>query len=116
VLAVSGVTGAASALIGYTSSRPWPFEVAPPVGIFSFDREAASTFGQARAFVMDLRRLALVPVTTAWFPRLDRPDHGVQGHVPKAQQRRFRETAFDLVTRRGEIVERLGPLWPGGQR
>ncbi len=115
-LAVSGTTGAPSALIGYTTSQKWPPDVTPPLGVFPFDQEAAANFGQARAFVMDLRRVAFVPVTQAWFPRLDQPGHGIHGHAPKGPQRRFRQAATDLLTRHGEIVQRLGPLWPGGQR
>ena len=115
-LAVSGAAGALATLMGYTTSQPWPPDVTPPLGVFPFDRQAAASFGQARAFVMDLRRIAFVPVTSAWFPRLDQPGHGIHGHAPKGQQRRFRQTATDLLTRHGEIVERLGPLWPTGRR
>jgi hypothetical protein len=116
VLAVAGATGAPSALVGYTTSQPWPPGVTSPHGVFLFSREAAASFGQARAFVMDLRRIAFVPATLAWFPRLNQPDHGIQGQAPKGQQRRFRQTATDLLTRHSEITERLGPLWPGGRR
>lgn len=116
-LAVSGAAGALSALMGYTpQASHGRLTCPPPLGVFPFDREAAASFGQARAFVMDLRRIAFVPVTQAWFPRLDQPGHGIHGHAPKGQQRRFRQTATDLLTRPGEIVERLGPLWPGRRR
>jgi hypothetical protein len=118
-LAVSGATslsGSPSALMGYTTSQPWSSEVAPPLGVFAFNRDAAVGFGQSRAFVMDLRRLAFVPLTPAWFPRLDQPGHGIQGHAPKQQQRRFWKTAEGFLARHGEIVERLGPLWPDERR
>jgi hypothetical protein len=105
-----------SALMGYTTSQPWPPAVAPPPGVFIFDREAAAGFGQSRAFVMDLRRIAFVPVTLAWFARLDQPGHGIQGHAPKGYQRRFRDAAANLLSRHGEVVDRLGPLWPGVRR
>jgi hypothetical protein len=114
-LMVSGgtdVTGLPSALMAYTTSRPWPPDVACPLGVFVFDRATAAGFGQSRGFVMDLRRLAFVPLALAWFPRLHQPNHGIQGRAAKPEQRRFRATVADLMTRHGEIVERLGPVWP----
>jgi hypothetical protein len=114
-LAVSGaaspLSGSPSALMGYTTSQPWPH--APlPLGVFAFDQEIAASFGQSRAFVMDLRRIAFMPVTPTWFPQLNQPSHGIQGHAPKRQQRRFRQMAADLLQHHSEIVDRLGPLWP----
>lgn len=120
-LAVSGVTTASgsqefSTLVAYTTSRPWTSPTCP-LGVFLFDAQAAASLGQARAFVMDLRRLAAVPVTVDWFPRLDhRPGGGVLGHMAKSQQRQYLQVAETLLTRRSEIAERLGPLWPGGRR
>lgn len=98
--------------MAYTTSRQWPRETPLSLGVLSFDRTQARLYGQSRAFVMDLRRVAFLPVTTAWFPNLDRPGSGVQGRAPKADQRRFRGIAEDLAQRHGELVERLGPLWP----
>jgi hypothetical protein len=83
-----------------------------PFGMLFFDRKQANVYGQSRAFVMDFRRVSFVPVTTAWFPHLDRPGSGVQGRAPKSDQRRFRGIAEELAQRHGELVERLGPLWP----
>lgn len=123
-LAVSGVTTASgsqefSTLVAYTTSRPWTSPTCP-LGVFLFDAQAAASLGQARAFVMDLRRLAAVPVTVDWFPRLDhRPGGGgggVLGHLAKSQQPQYLQVAETLLTRRSEIAERLGPLWPGGRR
>ena len=81
--------------------------------MLAFDREAAASFGQSRAFVMDLRRIAFVPVPPTWFPRLEQTGNGIQGHAPKAHQRTFRYIANNLLMRHGESVDRLGPLWPG---
>jgi len=100
-----------SALVAYTTSQPRRSPTAP-LGVFSFDRTEAARFGQSRAFVMDLRRLAAVPVTTRWFPRLEQSGRGIVGHMPKSEQRRFLRVAEDLLTRRPESIERLGPLWP----
>ena len=117
VLAVSGATTsgartAFTALSAYTTSQRWR-DGAVPFGVVIFDRQTATGLGQSRSFVMDLRRLAAVPVTPMWFPRLNQADRGVQGHMPKDQQRRYLDVAEALLTRRPELVERLGPLWPG---
>jgi hypothetical protein len=84
--------------------------------VFLFDRQAATSLGQARAFVMDLRRLAALPVSLEWFPRLDQPNSGILGHMPKSRQRQYLQVVEDLLMRRSEIIERLGPLWPSGRR
>jgi hypothetical protein len=51
--------------------------MALPLGVLVLDREVATRCGQSRAFVMDLRRIALVPITPAWFPRIEQPGHGI---------------------------------------
>jgi hypothetical protein len=99
-----------SALIAYTTSQPWNSPVCPP-GVFLFDAAAAAGFGQHRAFVLDLRRLAFIPVTVAWFPWLDTLE-GIQGRATQHWQRQFKQATEDLLLRRAEIIERLGPLWP----
>jgi hypothetical protein len=111
-VAASGAAQVLTALAAYTTSQPW-HDLPLPLGVFVFNRQEAAAFGQSRSFVMDLRRLAAVPVTPAWFPHLDQPGRGIQGHMPKGQQRRYLQVAEDLLTRRSELVERLGPLWPG---
>jgi hypothetical protein len=102
--------------MAYTTSRQWPPDTPLPLGMLAFDQAQASNYGQSRAFVMDLRRVAFLPMTTTWFPYLDQPGSGVRGHAPKADQRRFQRTAEDLARRHGELVERLGPLAPRSRR
>lgn len=97
-------------LLAYTSSRPWSGPVPP--GVFQIDRAAASGMGQQRGFVIDARRLAFVPLTARWFPRLDQPGHGILGRAPKSLRRDVEEMAIRLLGRQTESVERLGPLWP----
>lgn len=116
-LAVSSVGGGTqlSALAAYTTSRPWPYPTVP-LGVRIFDQAAAAQVGQHRAFLIDLRRLAYVPITQSWFPRLDELGRGIQGRASKQLQRECWQTADDLLRRHGELVERLGPLWPRGGR
>ena len=57
-LAVAGTSpfepGLPSALVGFTTSQPWPTGVPLPLGVFAFERKAADAFGQSRVFIMDL--------------------------------------------------------------
>ena len=56
--------------MGTTTSQPWAPDVGLPRGVFMFDREAAASFGQSGAFVMDLRRIAYVPMAAmVWAAR-----------------------------------------------
>ncbi len=68
-------------VLAYTTSQPWTGP--KPPGLFSFNRDMAIIMGQARAFTLDLRRLAIVPVTVEWFSDLPSPDHGVVGRAPE---------------------------------
>ena len=103
-----------AALVAYTTSQPWTIGTRPP-GVFGFDHQEASSFGQSRAFVLDLRRLALMPVTQLWFPLMDQPGGGFLGRASEHWQQRFSQLVEGFITRRPEIIERLGPLWPPGQ-
>ena len=116
ISAVATPTGAQAftALMVYTTSQPWRHSTLPP-GVFVFDQQMAAGLGQGRGFVMDLRRMAAVPITPEWFPRLGEPDHGARGHAPKRQQREYWRIALDLLSRHHEIIERLGPRWPAGR-
>jgi hypothetical protein len=104
-------TMSGSIIAAYTTSRPWSDGIAQPRGLFRFDRQEAAALGQARAFVLDTRRLAYVPINARWFPHLDRPDRGVQGRAPQHLRQRIWREAEELITRRTELIERLGPLW-----
>jgi hypothetical protein len=103
-----------SLLLAYTSSRPRTGPVPP--GVFPVSRDEAKAMGQDRAFVIDARRLALVPLTSEWFGRLADVGGGVRGRAPKAMQGHVMGQVMGQVTalleRRPENVEKLGPLWP----
>jgi hypothetical protein len=104
----------ASVLAAYTTSQPWPPDSPSPLGLFRFDHREATALGQARAFVLDTRRLAYPPITSRWFPHFADPGMGIQGRAPKRLQRTIWQAAEELLTRHTELVERLGPLWPRG--
>lgn len=104
-----------AALLAYTTSQPWIGRRRPP-GIREFDRETAAGMGHGRAFVLDLRRMAALPVTAVWFPDLHTEDRGIVGRAPERLRVELETAATDLFRRRPEVIERLGPLWPGRRR
>jgi hypothetical protein len=61
-------TSAGSVVAAYTTSRPWSDGIAKPRGLFRFDRHEAAALGRARAFVLDARRLAYVPINPTMVP------------------------------------------------
>lgn len=72
--------------------------------------------GQGKAFVLDLRRVAHLPVTAQWFPRLSDPGKGILGAVSKALERQLMQEAIAFFRKRPELLEQLGPLSPGARR
>jgi hypothetical protein len=105
-LAVAAVAGGHDVMVAYTTSQPWP--LLP--GVIAFDSEEAAGLGQARAFVLDLRRLAYLPLTATWFPRVGEAGAGVLGRAPKALRDRVNATVAELPKRRPESPSRRGPL------
>jgi len=98
--------------VTYTSSQLWSGP--RPPGVFNFDREAAVEMGQRRPFTIDLRRVAFVPTTPAWFPDLTTPGNGIVGRASEQLRLALETSAVALFRRSPEIIERLGPLWPRG--
>ncbi len=108
-LAVAAVAGGYGAMVAYTTSQPWAGPLPP--GVLAFDSEQAADLGQARAFVLDLRRLAYLPLTATWFPPVGEPGAGVLGRAPKAVRDRANAVTAELAKRRPEMLRRSGPLW-----
>ncbi len=61
-----------------------------PPGVVPFDAEEAGRLNQ-KPFHLDLRTLAYVALTQAWFPRLSQPDRGIVAVATKAIQLRIVE-------------------------
>jgi hypothetical protein len=100
------------AVLAYTTSQPWPHAAGRP-GVISFSPEQALMLGQRRPFVLHLWRVAHLPVTLRWFPRLSTPERGVVGRVSATQRRQLETETTNVFTRHPDTVERLGPLRPG---
>ena len=77
-----------------------------PHGAIAFDSAEAASLGQTRAFVLDLRRLAYLPLTIAWFPRAGEEGTGVLGRAPKVLRDRMNAIETELAKRRPEALSR----------
>jgi hypothetical protein len=95
-------------MLTYTSSGAWR-GAAPrvPPGVIEFNEIEAARLNQ-RAFHIDLRVLARVPPTLAWFPDWDQPGHGVIAIADKTVQNRILREAERLVRSSPEIIEVRG--------
>jgi hypothetical protein len=60
--------------------------------------------------------MALLPITSEWFPDLKAADRGIVGRTPERLRLELEKAATDLFRRRPELIERLGPLWLSGRR
>jgi hypothetical protein len=107
----AGRSGGAAAFLAYTTSSGLHFNPPLPLGVHSFDAAQARGLGQERAFRLDLRRLAFLPLTSAWFPELSQPGRGIVGRAPAALRRVLDESFAILIRRSPAIIERLGPGW-----
>ena len=88
-------------MVAYTTSRAWSGP--KPPGVRVFERREAKSMGQDRAFTLDLRRIALLPVTEYWFPFLGRQDRGILGRATKALRQELE----------AEMIRILRPLLSG---
>jgi hypothetical protein len=108
VLASRGDRASAQLLLAYTSSGPWRGAVARrPLGIIEFDEGAAQGLNQ-RPFHIDLRCLARVPPTTAWFPDLASPNRGVVAVAGVRVRDRILRAAELLAARSPRLIEIRG--------
>jgi hypothetical protein len=92
-------------LLAYTSSGPWRGATTrPPPGIIEFDEATARRLNQ-RPFHIDLRCLARVPLTTAWFPDLASPQRGIVAVAGARVRDRILKVAETLASRSPRLIE-----------
>jgi hypothetical protein len=65
-----------------------------------------------KPFVIDARRIAFVPVTEEFFPRLRASDKGVVYEAPKGFKAHI-ENVLAQLANRPDLVQLLGPDIPG---
>jgi len=98
-------------IVAYTTSQSRRHVIGRP-GVVSFSAEQAAELGQQRAFWLYLWRVAYLPVTPIWFPRLSELGSGVVGSVSRAMQRELETKIKAVFTRHRPEIEQLGPLRP----
>jgi hypothetical protein len=98
-------------LVAYTTSQPLRHAAGRP-GVIPFSAEQAAGLGQQRAFWLHLWRVAHLPMTPTWFPRLPDPGNGVVGSVSVPMRRELDAKAKDVFRRHRLETEQLGPLRP----
>ncbi len=101
-------TDGKQALVAYTTSKPWPPDTIPPQGVVIFDRQRARTLNQ-KPFVLDLARLARLPLTDRWFPDIGTPTNGVIAQAGATLRAELFSVAQDLLRRHREVLKLRGP-------
>lgn len=100
-------------IVAYTTSQPLRHAAGRP-GIIPFSAEQAAGLGQQRAFWLHLWRVAYLPVTPIWFPRLLDLSNGVVGSASRTVRRALEAKTKEVFSRHRPETEQLGPLRPRG--
>jgi hypothetical protein len=95
----------------YTTTTPWEPDIKLPLGIIPVEPAMAQKMNQ-KTFVMDARKIAFIPVTRAFFPRLVKPDKGIINSATEHFHQLVQNTLMKLA-KRPELVVKLGPDIPG---
>jgi hypothetical protein len=98
----------------YTTTRPWQPGVKLPLGVLPVEPALARTMKQ-KAFVIDARKIAFLPLTPDFFPRLDRPDKGIVHTASERFHTLVRNILMELA-KRPDLVVPLGPDAPHRRR
>jgi hypothetical protein len=96
----------------YTSSQVGKFGANLPTGVISVPVDRAQKSGNRAAFFIDVRRRAFMPLTTEYFPELDRPGFGIVGRADKALFAEARRQFILVNERHKELIVNLGPHRP----
>lgn len=94
----------------YTTTTPWQPGVKLPLGLIPVEPAMAQKMNQ-KAFVMDARKIAFIPVNQAFFPRLVNPDKGIIFTAAERWHHVVQNTLMKLA-KRPELVVKLGPDVP----
>jgi len=95
----------------YTTTTAWEPGARLPLGVLPIGSEIAQKMRQ-KSFVMDARKVAFVPATPRFFPRLDFSDKGIIHTASRSFHGLVQNTLLELA-RRPELVVKLGPDGPG---
>lgn len=94
----------------YTTTTPWQEGVKLPLGVIPIASEIAQQMKQ-KSFVMDARKIAFIPVNSAFFPRMATPDKGIIHTASQRFHEHVQNTLMQLA-KRPDLVVTLGPDLP----
>jgi len=94
----------------YTTTVQWDSSMPLPLGVIPVTGAVAAKMNQ-KPFVIDARRIAFVPATADFFPRLHAPENAIVYDGTKAFRRHVENVLAELA-RRPDLVQLLGPHSP----
>jgi hypothetical protein len=103
--------GSLLAVCFYTTSQAWTRSEKPPLGIIPIDEAMATALGQ-KSFVIDVKRIAYIPINKEFFSRIDTPDKGI---LPRRATKQLQNAILNTVAKllkRPEYIIQLGPYRP----
>jgi hypothetical protein len=94
----------------YTTTTPWEEGIKLPVGVIPIESEIARQMKQ-KSFVMDARKIAFIPVNSAFFPRMATPDKGIIHTASRRFHEHVQNTLMQLA-KRPDLIVAVGPDLP----
>lgn len=98
----------------YTTASQWDPSSPLPLGVIPVTGAAAAKMNQ-KPFVIDARRIAFVPATADFFPRLLTPENAVVYQATKGFRGNVENILAELA-RRPDLVQLLGQDSPGRRK
>lgn len=98
----------------YTTTAQWEPGLPLPLGMSPVTDAAACKMNH-KPLVLDARRIAFIPATDDFFPRLHAPAGAAAYQATKAFRRRVESTLAELA-RRPDLLHLLDPLAPRRHR
>lgn len=98
----------------YTTTAQWEPGLPLPLGVIPITAAAAAKMNQ-KPFVIDARRIAFIPATDEFFPRLHAPESAVVHEATKEFRRHVASILAELA-RRPDLVQLLGPHTRGRRK
>lgn len=93
------------------TSVPWAPGMRLPPGVIPVEPALAAKMNQ-KGFVMDARKIAFIPLSPAFFPRLTESGKGIV-HTASERFHQLVQNTLVLLAKRPELVVKLGPDGPG---
>jgi hypothetical protein len=98
----------------YTTTVPWEPGSPLPLGVVPVTGVAAAKMNQ-KSLVIDARRIAFVPATDDFFPRLGSPERGIIYEATKGFRAHI-ENILAQLAGRADLIQVLGPEKPGRRK